>query len=390
VKNFLGDLLYSHIKKELPSLKKEVLDLIQVHEKEIADLGAPILSTGAAKIKFFDNIFELRAMLTNLLDGSYTASYISQHFSEFQKQTEMITTDIRDDDSEDDDGHPLSLELDGDYQYIRSSLYRHYQRYNVVMNKDKYLLPKEETSKLVLRCRGNELPGFIAFATFTRIYVDTLSRWKDITKEHIDNMHKFLYKCISRFISTSAEPLLKDMLLFELDKFYNGQVTKIKNEINNIFMDESVPFTMNKYYYNNILEARKELLEKNIQQFIGKLPSYLDMSDGETKQLMQRILASFSKSALISDANYNEESAIDDLQENLKSYCKVARKRIVDIILLQTIERHIIRSIHIYFDSLIGVDDSFFSQLIESPAKQARRKELDEKVEILRKSLHEL
>lgn len=99
----------------------------------------------------------------------------------------------------------------------------------------------------------------------------------------------------------------------------------------------------------------------------------------------------------MSDINYNEQLAVKNMQEQMKSYCKVVHKWIVDVLLLQTIERHLVKSVHLYFDMLIAVDDNTISRLIESPAKQARRKELNHKVDVLnhkvdvlRKSLLEL
>ncbi|KAG0006579.1 hypothetical protein BGZ80_005215, partial [Entomortierella chlamydospora] len=100
---------------------------------------------------------------------------------------------------------------------------------------------------------------------------------------------------------------------------------------------------------------------------------------------------SFGKVSQMSDVGYNEQLSIEDLQEQLKSYCKVARKRIVDVVLMQTIERYMITQIDLYFDMLIAVDDNTISShLLESSMKLARRQELQDKVHVLRKSLLEL
>ncbi|KAG9063315.1 hypothetical protein KI688_004197 [Linnemannia hyalina] len=395
VKTFLGELLYNHIKKELPFLKKDILDLIFKCDKEIADMGSPVLSTGMAKTKYFDSILRLRISLIALLDGDYSFDYISQYKSDFEKQDSAMTdteNSASSGDSDDDvgDSEPLSLESDSDYRFIRSSLYRLYQRYNVVMNKDKYMLPKDKISDLVLRYKGNELPGFIPFTTFTKIYMETLIRWSDITKAHVYNIHQFLYKAVSRFITFSADPQIKDTLLFEFDKFYSSQIVKIEKEIDNIFTDESTPFTMNKYYYDNILNSRKASAEQHIQQLVNNMQTHLTSTGEQVRATLRQNLQSFSNITRISDANYNEQLAVEDLQEQMKSYCKVARKRIVDVLLLQTIERHLIKSVYLYFDMLITADDNTISRLIESPAKQAKRKELDHKVDVLRKSLLEL
>ncbi|OAQ22670.1 hypothetical protein K457DRAFT_84417, partial [Linnemannia elongata AG-77] len=370
VKAFLGELLYNHIKKELPFLKKDILDLISKCDKEIADMGQPVLSTSMAKARYFDSILRLRTSLVALLAGDYSFDYIGQYKSDSEKQSSVSTckdnnTGSNDGDGDADDCEPLSLELEGDYRFIRSSLYRLYERYNVVMNKDKYLLPKDKIRDLVLRYKGNELPGFISFNTFTQIYMETLVRWSELTKAH-------------------------DTLLFEFSKFYSSQIAKIETEIDNIFKDERTPFTMNKYYYDNILKSRKASADEHIQRLVNNLQTPYTLTGETLRSTLRQNLHSFSNTARISDVNYNEQLAIEDLQEQLKSYCKVARKRIVDVLLLQTIERHLINSVHLYFDMLITVDDDTVNRLIESPAKQTRRKELDNKVDVLRRSLLEL
>ncbi|KAG0034592.1 hypothetical protein BGZ82_005693 [Podila clonocystis] len=395
VKTFLGELLHNHIKKELPFLKKDILDLVFKCDKEIADMGPPVLSTGMAKTKYFDSILRLRTSLIALLDGDYPFDYICQYKSDFENHYSVTSgndtpsSEVKTNDNA-DDCEPLSLDSESDYRFIRSSLYRLYQQYNVVMNKDTYMLPKDKMRDLVLRYKGNELPGFISFSTFTKIYMETLFRWRDITKAHVFNIHQFLYRAISRFITFSTDPVLKDTVLFEFDKFYSSQVAKIEAEIDSIFKDERTPFTMNKYYYDNILKSRKASAEEHIQQLVDNMQAQNNSFATQVRAMVRQHLHSFSNIAQLSDVNYNEQLAIEDLQEQLRSYCKVARKRIVDVLLLQTIERHLIKSVHLYFDMLIAVDDDTISRFIDSPGKQARRKELDHKVDVLRKSLLEL
>ncbi|KAF9271265.1 hypothetical protein BGZ68_003942, partial [Mortierella alpina] len=219
--------------------------------------------------KYFDSILRLRTSLIALLEGNYSFEYIRKQEPDFTEQRSVITKEDKgdrnddgdgDDDDDDDNGDgddddcaPLPLESEGDFIFIRSSLHTLYQQYSLAMSKNKYMLPKDRISQLVLRYKGNELPGFILFTTFTQIYMETLVRWNEMTKAHISNLHQFLHKAITRFVTFTADPLIKDTLLLEFNKFYTSQITKIESEIDNIFSDESTPFTMNKYYYDNIV-----------------------------------------------------------------------------------------------------------------------------------------
>ncbi|KAF9371038.1 hypothetical protein BGX21_005285, partial [Mortierella sp. AD011] len=384
VKKFLGELLYTHIKKELPSLKKDIFDMIGECEKEIADMGPPVSNTVMAKIKYTECIMKLRISLTALLDGNYSFAYISKHKSDDdapcvedeENQDEESQNEESQDEESQDDFVPQSPQDDS--HFIRSSLYRLYLRYDSVMNKDKYMLSTDEISKLILRYKGNELPGFVSFATFTQIYTETLVSWRKITEAHVTNMHSYLHDSVTEFISQEVNPLLTDTLLLEFDKFYRGQAKKIDDAIDDIFTDEAMPFTMNKYYYDNILNSRREKAEKKIQELVNR---YVPTNTYINNPIKLKS----------SDINYNESIATEDVQEQLQSYCKVARKRIVDVVLLQTIERYMIKQINIYFDMLIAVDESTVtSNLVESLVKSVRRQELNDKVTVLQKSLKEL
>ncbi|KAG0298972.1 hypothetical protein BGZ97_003920 [Linnemannia gamsii] len=384
VEKFLGNLLYTHIKKELPFLKRDVLALIGECESEITHMGNPISSPTTAKVKYFECIMALRSSLTALLDGNYTFENISTHTSNLTKQdfkaaSNETTPDNAADDN-DNDFAPPSLEEN--HRFIRSSLQKLYQHFNNTLNKDKYILPINTITDLVLCYKGNELPGFISFTTFTRIYMETLVRWHDITKVHVTNMHTYLFKAMCNHITSATDPLLKDTLLLEFDKFYSSQTAKMNEAIENIFTDEGTPFTLNKYYYDNILKGRKARAEQELQGLMAKLqPPSSAFTFPNTP----------ATPVLVPDVNYNEQHAVEDLQEQLRSYCKVARKRIVDIVLLQSIERYMIKQINLYFDMLVAVDDNTISTiLLEPPTTIARRQDLQEKVSVLRRSLLEL
>ncbi|KAF8938685.1 P-loop containing nucleoside triphosphate hydrolase protein [Dissophora ornata] len=384
VKKFLGELLYTHIKKELPFLKKDILELINECDKEIYEMGPSVSSVVIAKAKYFECILKLKSSLTAVLDGNYSFEYIRGHKSDITEQDLVVASSEngdgdgdKNDGSDGDKGDDLeTFSIERDHRFIRSSLYKLYQDYNRVMNKDKYLLSTDKISELVLRYKGNELPGFVSFTTFIQIFMETLVRWRDVTKAHVANMHIYLYRAITKFVEFTVDPLLKDTLLLEFDKFYCSQTAKIDETIENIFTDESSPFTMNKYYYDNIVNTRKENVENYIQGLVSK---YQTAPTDKPIKIDE------------SDINYNEKLAVEDLQEQLQSYCKVARKRIVDVVLLQTVERHMIKQINLYFDMLIAVNDNdISSRLMDSPTTISRREELQEKQAVLRKSLREL
>ncbi|KAF9346160.1 hypothetical protein BGX26_002353 [Mortierella sp. AD094] len=150
------------ISKELPFLKKEILDLIGGCEKEIVSMGPEVSNITVAKARYFESILNLRSSLTALLDGNYSAEYISKHKLDITNDLSAATKDnnndnntfegISDDDgtddNSDDDFPPLLNE--GDNYFIRSSLHRLYQRYNHALSQHKYILTADKMNELVL------------------------------------------------------------------------------------------------------------------------------------------------------------------------------------------------------------------------------------------------
>ncbi|KAF9574013.1 hypothetical protein EC968_007565 [Mortierella alpina] len=361
VKNFLGNLLYEHIKKELPHVKKDILRLIGDFERELASLGPQVFTPENAKAKYFEWILKIKSTLEEVLDGKYSLDYIKSNYAD---QDGMIAND---------NCTRVGGTLEYDHQFIRSTLHKLYNQYNTAMNTD-CMLSTDKISELVQRYRANELIGFSSFKTFTQIYTGTLARWHDLTKMHVANIHQYLHDAIASFLSFAADPLLRDTLLLEFDKFYAAQTSNIDVTIENIFADESIPFTMNVSYYENILEIRKAVAEQTVEALIDQFQS-----------------TGLKPTQEATDAKHYEQLAVKDLEDQLKSYCKVVRMRIVDTILMQTIERYLVKHIGRYFDMLILVDDNIISsRLIDSPMKRRQREELNEKVAVLRKSLQEL
>ncbi|KAG0306036.1 hypothetical protein BGZ99_001913 [Dissophora globulifera] len=407
VKTFLGHVLYNHIKGDLPALKRDIQVRIGELEREIDGLGPQMTSEPAAKTQYHSCILRLQTALNSFLAGNNSLDYIRKHMSSPARSISSpipgsilssmsssmsspipsppftASTRIRDGaviDS-DDDLSPLSPSKNT--PYFRSTMSGYYARFSQVMNRDKYIGSREKIGDLISRYKGNELQGFVTFNTFTQIYLETtLVHWLDITKNHVDNMRSYLYDVVTKFIDFTAEPLLKDLLLIEFEKFYDLQSRNIAETIENIFDDEGSPFAMNEAYYGGVLQGKKARMEQQFNEHLQKVPPV------NTKERM-------SSDHLRVSVDYNQKTAelaaADELYEQLRSYCEVARKRIVDVVLLQTIERFLIKRINVYFEMLIAVDSTLISsRLLDSPAKIASRTGLQSNVEVLRRSLVEL
>ncbi|KAG0249685.1 hypothetical protein DFQ27_009848 [Actinomortierella ambigua] len=362
VKKFLGDLLFAHIKKELPLLKREVINKTEELRQELSGMGHAIASTHDARAKFSELTMKLQSSLSANLVGAYSQEYMIQFKDEADEFVDGLKTQ-------------KSL------RFIRSSLQKLYQEYNAAMSK--YNCEDLETCDIVAtvgRFKGNELPGFVSFSIFRKLFGGTHSTWKAITKEHITNMQLYMCEAIKAYLVHEIEhQAVRGVFLDYYLTFYLQQEKRVNTTLEHIFEDELTPFTFNKYYYDTILKVRAD----KVQGLIDKLPIASYQAGLPTVHVRNLKVPS-------ADANVNEQNAAEDLGDQLEAYCKVARKRIVDVVLMQTIERHMVRHIGLYFSELIKVDDAKLACLIESEADQRRRKDLEDRVEILERSLLEL
>ncbi|KAF9273784.1 hypothetical protein BGZ68_001211 [Mortierella alpina] len=349
VKKFLGDLLFAHIKKELPLLKREIVDKIDELRQQLDGMGTQIANSSEARFKFVELTMQLQSTLSGVLVGAYSQEYMERFKDEAEGADALQQVNLR---------------------FIRSSLQKLYQNYNSAMAK--HNIQELETSDIlamVTRLKGIELPGFVSFSVFIKLFSDTHATWRTVTKDHINTMHQYLCEAIKAFlIYTFGHLPVREVFLDTFLTFYRHQVKLINADVKSIFEDEEMPFTLNKYYYDTILKIRSDKVQKEY----------------DNKNLYG------SEYAPSMDVNSNEEKAAADLGDQLKAYCKVARKRIVDVVLLQTLERHMVRHISLYFRELIKVDDAKLACLIELEADQRRRTDFETRIEILERSLVEL
>ncbi|KAG0260239.1 hypothetical protein DFQ27_003638 [Actinomortierella ambigua] len=344
VKRFLGNLLHSHIKKELPLLKKEIVSKIEALERTLEAMGNPVSTTAAARVAFTMMASNLKGSLNNLLTGQYAQQYIDAFKDSSSSEDD---TSGRDDDKE-----RLSI------RFVRSTLHQLYREYSTSMADGTQLPATEQISALTIKYRGSELPGFLPYNVFLQIFKGILSDWKRHTREHVERMCKYFYEAITAYINYDTDSLMLPVVLETFDSFYRTQKKRIDDRVHEIFRDEAHPFTVNEGFFDKISKLREK-------------------KSGE-------------KGSKNQNAASNEQAAAEDLSTMLVAYCNVSRERIADVIPMQTVERHLVWETDTLFRMLITVDDKALDGLIESPEKQALRRSLKERIDILERSLSEL
>ncbi|KAF9331904.1 hypothetical protein BG006_005245 [Podila minutissima] len=417
VKRFLGNLLYEHVSRELPALKREVDAALDTYKRDLKEMGAPIADTNEARENLTLATLKLQPRVIGFLNADYDHDYIAA----FKKKP--IPSDSQ------------------DFYFARSSLLKLYSEYHSAMSSG---CNHPSTSEIVLqvaRYKGNDLPGFVSFTTFKNIvnghYLDG---WRSLTKEHVRQMHRYLSDALTSYIAHIADATARDVFTHVFDRFSRNQLTKIEETISDIFEDESTPFTLSRHYTDIIEERSRNVQipaltrESSVIDMIkgseappsffstqessqngtpspsspGPSPngdsahaplqngdpvdSQLKNSDSAPPPLSQprnNNSAPSSQQQWI-NSDWNDRRTTDEMFPCLQAYLKTARERIVDKVLMETIERHMIKKISEYFVMLYKVSSGELQCMLESPALKNRRQDLETKIKDFENILNEL
>ncbi|KAF9975629.1 hypothetical protein BGZ73_000643 [Actinomortierella ambigua] len=405
VKRFLGDLLYEHIKKEVPLLKKEIIAMEETCEQELKSMGPYIANTTAARMEFTMMATRLRDGLIELLKGHYSQSYVDA----FKNSPDTAGNAAANNDKS--RGRKANKALD--IRFVRSSLYKLYRQIDTSLARDTNLPNQKSISVDLQRFQGSELPGFLPFRVFEQIFNQVLSEWKRTAKAGLQQTCDYFHKAITAYIEyATKDPGMRPIFLDVFDNFYRSQKKKIDEQLQEIFNDEVVPFTLNRNYSEMIHKIRQEKSsghgqtenglsdeedeedEYDSDYEYGNSAVFYTPSRGQQPQvppqLTSSIFASTHQQQQQQQQQTNEQAAVEHLEDTLKAYCDLARRRIADILPMQTIERYLVREIDTFFAQLIGVDEKALQNMIESPRKQEVRRGLERKIDTLSKSLREL
>lgn len=185
--------------------------------------------------------------------------------------------------------------------------------------------------------------------------------------------------------------------------------------IRDIFEDELTPFTLCHHYLETIDKERAKIKQIPVlshapsadltEGSIGSLPSSsagselsFPLQNGDAAHSpslscmstplpsLNGILASapLKSSGSLSplqwqDGDWNDHHTTEEMGPSLQAYLVTARGRIIDNVLMGTIERHMIKRINAYFFMLNKVSEGELQCMLESSTLKHRRKELQAK-----------
>lgn len=325
LEKFLRALLDEHVKKEFPNLLKEMNTLIENAERELEILG-PCRETPDEQRRILLKLaMEYQNVSTNAILGNYRDDFFTK--GEYHKLrmhvancNDKFNTAIL------NCGHQMQFEDIDDPQSTPTQ--------EAISDEESIYYHIREHYR---SSRGSELPGMV-----NPIVVQNLFKWQSQAWAHHSKAHvKMIQRLTNAFISdllkqvcpdTDLEPRIKARLAPLIERAYERAEAELQSILKS--EREGVLLTLDISYADKLQEARKQrtMLALKAVQLSATIHNDEEARTAAAKERLQRILDAVSLS--------NEIQSVNDIHDILRSYYYVARKRFVDNVAVQVVERH--------------------------------------------------
>jgi hypothetical protein len=344
LKKYLSEILVNHINKELPNVKKQINELIEKYNKEYQNLEIPLTDISNKRIYFYESIDRLSEQIKKSLNGEYDSEFM----------------------------------LNDKNNRIRAKLYNESIIFLDNFNNLKEDIDEEILKHYILDFRGKELPGQINPKIFNIVFNEMCINWKETCHNYINNVINEVKKIIVVFLGEYIKNYkLKYYTFDKTENLFQDININVFKELNNILNDEKTPMTLNHYYFDNLLNSR-----------IEKVKNFINDNTFKTQDKYSTNTFAKSDDELKKHIS-NDEQEIIELKDQLSAYYKVSKKRVIDNIYIQCVERNIVKKLENIKSIFLNIDDETLNILLyESNEIKNKRIFLEDNLRILKTSLN--
>ena len=371
LKDFLGQLLLGHIRKEYPHLVREIENLAEKTEKDLEACGPP-RQTAAEQRRYLTRVATTyQKQVSDSLIGLYNTDLSSKHPLKLRLNIRTLNEEFADDFKH--NGHRRV------FKAVDGGIDKDFSRYSTVAAKDEEDI-YEWIREVYRDSRGVELPGTVNPAVLEHIFRQQSIPWQDISERYLSRAKDAVKSYLDHiFPEIVGDQDISSKLVAFIQPKMTESMSKADEGLKNVLCDEreGVLQTVNHYMSENIAAIREERVMARL-----KAATQLDRYNQPiTFALVSRVVHLS-----------NEDHTVYDIHDILKAYYKVAGKRFMDNIVIQVVERYILGGrgpLKLFTPELVAdlSDEDLEFIAGESYGTSATRTELKSKLERLRKSL---
>ncbi|EFE38018.1 dynamin GTPase, putative [Trichophyton verrucosum HKI 0517] len=369
----LSELLFNHLKRELPILKEELDKMANSVHIELEHLGrsrATIADQRAYLADFFGSANDLVAMgingnyeekffnavnVTKNIDGKENSSrlravvqYLNSRFADLMNQKGhkyyVYGCDGQSENKSSEEGSP---EDDFISPAVRSSL-------GAVEN----LTRKEAVKRIVQvikRNRGRELPGTFNPMLTSHLFWEQSSGWKAIAQDHANNVALKCKDFLVQVLEYTATPeLMSRIMTLTVVPALRAAHEAALNELERINDDRKRhPITYNHYFTDTLQKTRTQYWVDKVRNLAKQSAVHVSEKTGtgepkfQTKEYFKpdKFLSGIDSLVEKNMDKFAAEQALD----TLNAYYKTERKYFIDVIAKQVVERHLVAPLNEIF-----------------------------------------
>ncbi|XWX00709.1 hypothetical protein V2A60_008730 [Cordyceps javanica] len=374
LKPFLGQLLYEHIRREFPALVHEIETLYRETQRKIEALGSSRQTATEQRQYLTRMANRYQRNVEDALKGNYSVELTARS----QLKLRMHLRNLADEFEKEirTKGHKMPFQAaDGstDNDLLQQGGGKKDEQ--TTHDSDIMIWIRQQYRE----ARGAELPGTVNPALLVRLFQYQSSDWGQISRKYLERSLDFIteytkLECRRIEEDDTIRASLESLVLSRLTEANTAAQERLKV----LLEDEQggVLQTVNHYFAETLDKIRKDRLTARIQGIS-----------------LQDEWAHAHDSARLTEILHisNEDQAIIDLHDVLKTYYKVAMKRFADYVVINVVERLLSEKDALKFFSpeyVGGLSDSELAEIAaESYSTSTVRVDLKHRCERYREAL---
>jgi hypothetical protein len=327
LEKFLQRLLFDHVKKEFPKMVQEIDAMREDCERELGALGQRRGTSDEQRSVLIGIATEFQVSARNAMMGLYEMDSLEQKSLRVRMHIQNRNADFSN--TVWRSGHtkrfvgsspppsssaPCSAPSSSPIAALND------------MAKDDSKTIYEWIRKAYRESRGPELPGMVNPGVVQLLFRMQTQKWERLAREHIMHVRVLIETFVADLLRLKCpDDSLRHNIWMKLRALFAAVYRRADRELQMILQDEreGILITYNHYYSDNLDRARKGRIAETIKRAQG--------ADGKNELgVALGVLENIDP----------EEQAVEEIYDVLHAYYKVARKRFVDCVALQIVERH--------------------------------------------------
>ncbi|KAK4924109.1 hypothetical protein LTR49_008849 [Elasticomyces elasticus] len=350
----LSDMLYKHLKAELPSLRKELNEKLQEVTKELDKLGEKRATTHEQR-RFLTTVsHEYQQVVEAAVDGRYESDFFGDLYPEGSVYHENALRRLRAVVQylnlqfavyHETKGLPLGHDIEGNEasELVLDDDYASFEENQLVETASEAI--KRVRNMLVLS-RGKELPGTFNPLLISQLFWKQSANWKAIAEFHVEKVAAVCSNFVTSAInSTVSKDVAARLQALRVDPTLTSRLHHAKAELIRIIADKNRhPITYDPAYTAIVQEKRHENHEEKYQHLVKQAEVHVfNPSTKQNDRFLKPDVLNSGRGALL-ELDMDKTSAQDALACQ-QAYYDEEVKYFIAAVTKQVIERYLLRDL---------------------------------------------